>query len=278
MTGGSRQSVESWTLNVARWKFRRSGAFTLIELLVVIAIIAILAAMLLPALSKARESGKRAACVNNLHQIGIGFAMFADDNNGQMPWAGASGPAAGHTIWDHTQGVSYLGHLMEGRYLPEPSRDNHVIYCPAYQRRTSFDGSPWSFAYQDPPGATGGSSRGWLDGSGALCWKQGGRIVDAGYDYRDSMNPSPSQGIKLSRVNNAAVLSDLVCFGLTARTHRGFYNVLLGDGSVQTLVDTKNGLNVSYFGGSGSPLAGWPHDDSQFFPQIDTRLGLSGIQ
>ena len=63
----------------------RQRAFTLIELLVVIAIIAILASMLLPALSRAKESGRRISCVNNLRQLDVSARMYVDENDGYYP-------------------------------------------------------------------------------------------------------------------------------------------------------------------------------------------------
>src|SRR5205823_3527964 len=73
--------------SASRCPQRGHEGFTLIELLVVIAIIGILAALLLPALSSAKEKGKRIACLSNLKQIGLGLNLYTDANENRMPSA-----------------------------------------------------------------------------------------------------------------------------------------------------------------------------------------------
>ena len=80
------------------FKTKRPTGFTLIELLVVIAIIAILAALLLPALSRAKQKAGRVACCNNQRQLTLAWLMYADDNNGVLA-PNVSTTAAGQPSW-----------------------------------------------------------------------------------------------------------------------------------------------------------------------------------
>jgi prepilin-type N-terminal cleavage/methylation domain-containing protein/prepilin-type processing-associated H-X9-DG protein len=98
------------------------GAFTLIELLVVIAIIAILAAMLLPALAKAKERAHRVKCKSNERQLGIAMAMYADDNNNYLPAFPQVSSGSGTWLWDLPSATADA--IVTAGAKPE------VFYCP----------------------------------------------------------------------------------------------------------------------------------------------------
>ncbi|HEV7924385.1 MAG TPA: prepilin-type N-terminal cleavage/methylation domain-containing protein [Verrucomicrobiae bacterium] len=146
------------------------GAFTLIELLVVIAIIAILAALLLPALAKSKKEAMRVKCFDNQHQIGLAFRMYSDDSQDYYPshdgWAADGGqlPPNPDTV-DTDAYPSYGGNVaVTNRPLNNYIKSLNTFDCPADagdplnpHAKTCWDG--WGNSYLVEWGGTGTKSR-----------------------------------------------------------------------------------------------------------------------
>jgi prepilin-type N-terminal cleavage/methylation domain-containing protein len=117
---------DAYKMSKAASRFGMNGnGFTLVELLVVIAVIATLAALRLPALSRAKERARRIQCLNNVRQIGVALRLYADDNRDLLPDCTTNNPTFYGTWWPWDLNTN-LVHQLEGG-----GAKRSLLYCPS---------------------------------------------------------------------------------------------------------------------------------------------------
>jgi len=193
----------------------KKQSFTLIELLVVIAIIAILAAMLLPALSKAREKARCISCVSNLKQLGTGAAMYSMDNDDflvfGLDWEQGMGD----------RGTSLVAMLGVPGYVPYQSNDKPgKVYCCPASTVPAWTSGYFSFLWREIENACNGTPK---------------------LGFTQACLPMPAGGISVCAASKQSNVEDLKIgmfldmFSLGADNHGGkFLNACAFDGHVFT--------------------------------------------
>lgn len=239
--------------------------FTLIELLVVIAIIAILAAILLPALNSARERGRMITCTNNLKQLTLTLQMYADAYNDFIPFQVPAGPSGAGTAW------STLLCDEDSRYTKMLTKDNPIFWCPSKPAHAQANYLSRSYGMFSLARCSADSRTEFANNHGSMYVAVGSAPGSA---YKVGALKSPSSTVLLADGTNGGdpMLSSWI---LTNASDSGY----------ETYAPRSNHsddrVNVSFFDGHAGALSGGelyqsPNKFRKFYKRESTVLTVLG--